>query len=172
MGRCLLVSREGASGESLWAGQENSLVVSLRARVEGAARWTTGSAGTGEAQRGGGMAVGCELGRGWRSVTLYVLPPGTPPPCAGRLSGAGPLWGRGLDQLGISVRAVAGLWRGSTCTTGSGGLGAGIEPLCLLEDLIQEQVDPASPSPCFHPVSLGSPSSPTPPTRVTEKPLF
>lgn len=43
--------------------------------------------------------------------------------------------------------------------------GAGMGASCLLEDLIQERVDPASPSPCC---PRGDPRSPSSPTHQQE----
>ena len=48
----------GPQAKSFWVGQEEVLGGLPESQGgEGLAEWTTGSAGTGEAQRGGGMAV-------------------------------------------------------------------------------------------------------------------
>ena len=88
-------------------------------------------------------------------------PPGTSPAGAAACHRRRPLWAAvDCTRVGISCRGGCGPAVAELCAPGAVGVGWGREPLRLLEDAIQERVDPACPSPRCPPSDPRSPSGP------------
>lgn len=130
--------------------KRRSLVVSLRSRVErGLQSGRLGRRVPGRLRGKAGRLWGC----GWSRAPL--------PPVRAACHRLWPLWGAvGWTRVGISCRGSCRPAVAELCAPGAVGVGRGREPLRLLEDVIQERVDPASPSPRCPPSDPRSPSGP------------